>query len=109
MSSATVEYEMDDHCDVESLCKICELMGSEFIGERAAAAERSTELLSEHGLTWRDYLAGKPIPNPKEAAPHAHKYNGFIPFAESTQSTYDEARGYAILMATRDEQRLLRK
>jgi hypothetical protein len=50
------------------LAKVAGLLGSDFDGERAAAAATATRILQEHGLTWSDLVHGgaavaqKPMP-----------------------------------------------
>ena len=40
--------------DLERFRKLAGLLGSDQVGERAAAALKCTELLKAHGLTWAD-------------------------------------------------------
>ena len=50
------------------LAKIAGLLGSDFDGERAAAAAAATSILKDHGLSWSDLVHGgaavvqKPVP-----------------------------------------------
>ena len=41
---------------VNRLAKVAGLLGSSHDGERSAAAYRATEILREHGLTWRELV-----------------------------------------------------
>jgi hypothetical protein len=45
-----------DPADVQRLAKICGRFGSDYDGERAAAAAKADELVRKRGLTWRDVL-----------------------------------------------------
>lgn len=40
--------------DLERFRRLCGMLGSEHVGERAAAALKATAFLREHGLTWAD-------------------------------------------------------
>lgn len=40
--------------DIDRLRKLCGMLGSEHVGERASAALKATELLRAHKLTWAD-------------------------------------------------------
>lgn len=44
----------------ERLAKLCGLLGSEHAGERAAAAQKATELLAANKMTWHEAL--EPVP-----------------------------------------------
>lgn len=44
----------------ELLAKLCGMLGSDFDGERAAAALKATDVLRRAGLTWDDVLAPAP-------------------------------------------------
>lgn len=86
------------------LVELCEFFGSKYLQDRADAALEANKIIETQGLTWSQVF-GK-IPDPYSDQPHiarTRKYNGFIPFSEIAESTYDEARGYSILMATKDE------
>jgi hypothetical protein len=41
----------------ERLCKLCGLLGSNHVGERAAAALKANDFLHDHGLTWREVIS----------------------------------------------------
>jgi hypothetical protein len=48
---------------LERLIRLAGMMGSNQLGERAAAAAKATELLQAHKLTWRELLEGlRPAP-----------------------------------------------
>jgi hypothetical protein len=95
--------------DIDRLVKLCGMLGSRFMGERATAAEKVTELLEALGLTWAEVLGKSKPPREQQEQPRWHKYNGFISFAEPSQSCYDEARGYTLLLATKEERPMLIK
>lgn len=44
-------------CDTAKLARVLGLLGSEFAGERAAAALAAHRLMKRLGLTWQDLLA----------------------------------------------------
>lgn len=59
--------------DVQArLAKVAGLLGSNFDGERAAAAAAATRILHDHGLSWSDLVHGgaaaTPPPTPAQAA-----------------------------------------
>lgn len=57
--------------DLERFHKLCGLLGSDQIGERAAAALKCTELLKVHGLTWSDVtlpVSGADVPAQRREA-----------------------------------------
>jgi hypothetical protein len=49
------------------LAKLCGLFGSIHDGERAAAARKANELVSKHGLTWKDVVLTNDASKPKTA------------------------------------------
>jgi hypothetical protein len=92
--------------DIAELCRLLRGLGSERMGERAAAARKVTAFLADLDLTWHQLLKARRTGQEEE---HRREYNGFVAFSKSTESTYDEARGYLLLLATREEQPLLRQ
>lgn len=100
---------MDDK-DYDRLIELCELFDSKSMQERASAAREASELVHENGLTWSKVFGkSKALEAEAEQEPRGHRFNGFIPFAGEFESTYDEARGYMLLLGTRDENQVLRK
>jgi len=53
------------------LAKLLGMLGSEHIGERAAAGLKATELLRAHGRTWADMIEQFNAPAPRQ--PKAHR------------------------------------
>ncbi len=54
--------------DLERFRRLCGLLGSDQMGERAAAALKCCEFLGQHGLSWSDVLLPLPA-EPAEAIP----------------------------------------
>lgn len=55
--------------DLERFRKLAGLLGSDQVGERAAAALKCTEWLASHGLAWADVslpVVADPVPEPAE-------------------------------------------
>lgn len=58
--------------DLERFRRICGLLGSDQVGERAAAAAKATELLRAAGLSWADVRLPEEVPAfLRKAAPEA--------------------------------------
>ena len=55
--------------DRAKLARILGMMGSDHVGERAAAALKASDLLRQRGLTWLDVLSGGEPPRP-QASPY---------------------------------------
>ena len=53
---------------LERFRRLCGLLGSEHVGERAAAALKCCEFLGQHGLSWSDVLLPLPA-EPAETVP----------------------------------------
>ncbi|MFL5518787.1 MAG: hypothetical protein ACJ8DJ_21735 [Gemmatimonadales bacterium] len=56
---------------VRKLGAVCGMLGSNYAGERAAAADAATKLLRGHGLTWRDVVDRAFAIAPTQPAPPA--------------------------------------
>lgn len=51
--------------DLDRFRKLCGLLGSDQVGERAAAALKATDFLEQHGLGWADValpVVSEPMP-----------------------------------------------
>lgn len=55
--------------------KVCGRLGSDADGERAAAARKASQMLSNAGLTWADVLSGEPL-GAREARPEKTRRYG---------------------------------
>jgi hypothetical protein len=53
--------------DTDRLVKLCGMLGSDYAGERAAAAAKADALVRAHGLTWHDVIAA-PAASPAPAS-----------------------------------------
>lgn len=96
--------------DFDLLIEFCDFFEAKSMQERAEAAKEATALIRENGMTWAELLGkNKESARPLEFESREHRYNGFIPFASELQSTYDEARGYSMLLANKDERPALTK
>jgi hypothetical protein len=49
-----------DDASADRLTKLCGLLGSDHLGERAAAAAKADALVRSAGLTWRDVITPSP-------------------------------------------------
>jgi hypothetical protein len=54
-----------DDATADRLAKLCGLLGSDHIGERAAAAAKADALVRNAGLTWRDVITPSPPITPQ--------------------------------------------
>ena len=52
------------------LAKLLGMLGSDHVGERAAAGLKATELLRAHGRTWADLIQQFNDPAPRHPKPH---------------------------------------
>ena len=48
---------------LDRLCKIAGMLGSEHVGERAAAAAKANEILARYKITWADVISGEAAGN----------------------------------------------
>lgn len=95
--------------DFDELLDYCDLFNDKRMQIRGDAAKAATGLLHENGFTWAKFLGKTATTNSRDAEPEPrnHRYNGFIPFAGEFDPIYDEARGYQLLMAEKDEKKAL--
>ncbi len=89
--------------DLERLAKLTGLLGSRFPGERASAAQKATDLIRKHGLTWRDVIIPAALPAPTGDSTIA----GEIRSALRSPVINDWERGF--LISIRERPRLSQK
>ena len=53
--------------ELERLCKVLGMLGSQYAGERASAGILADQLVRAHGLTWRQLLLSPPTSAPAPA------------------------------------------
>jgi hypothetical protein len=58
-----------DQRTLDRLAKVCGLLGSDQMGERAAAALRADTIRQQAGLSWAELFAGAGRPAPRQVPP----------------------------------------
>ena len=63
--------------DLSRLEKLAGMLGSDFDGERAAAAAMASKLLQSHGLTWADVIRAPAAASSSSSSSTSYKRRGF--------------------------------